>query len=154
MQFCPWWHVFECSTRSKIVSCTQVLTAAYRFDSNAVYRTLCSQHAERQGQTLHKQSFKGRSVLDRRHSKVCVVTSSCTPVFCHCCVESSPPRVDEILPEATALIDDMPWQCIWARSFSHAWVIHTHHSNVDMGVIRRAMTATAQNWWLAVGNEM
>jgi hypothetical protein len=37
-------------------------------------------------------------------------------------------------------------------SYSHAWGIHTHHSNnVAISVIGRAMTAMAQAWWLAVG---
>jgi len=59
----------------------------------------------------------------------------------------------EVLPEAAALID-MPWRSTWAMSFSHAWAIHTHHSSVAIDVIRRAMTATAQTWWLAKVDEV
>jgi hypothetical protein len=59
----------------------------------------------------------------------------------------------EVLPDAAVLID-MPWRSVWAMTFSRACCTHTYHGDAIMSVLRRAVTAIAQTWWLAVGDEM
>lgn len=101
---------------------------------------------------VHDCSFKDIFVFDSRFLKVFVMISPCIALFWRSILKLYSSKIysmAEVLPEATTLID-MSRRSIWAMSFSHALVIHTHHSSVAIDVIGRAMTAAAQTWWLAV----